>query len=111
MDSDEFVLCDVFPAEVYTSEQKMLVGARVFLTNQRFIAWRVVDGIPRVVFEFPITEYQGEIDGVYLKPNSRLEVFGLTKHAIVNKGRGCGCDKNGLKLKALPSPAPRKVNV
>ena len=100
----ESLLHDVFPAEVLLPSGKVLTNVRAFVTDERIIVWQLDRQLGcKIALEFAVTELNGEPT-----KNSRLEVFGLTQSAIVNKGAGCGCGGGMIVLKTLPRPAEFK---
>lgn len=98
----EIMVRDIHPAEVVLSDGRVLTGARVFITTERFIVWTqdARRNITKTV-ELPLTTTTADRSRATMQDGQRFEVSGESYTAIVNKGNGCGCHS---PLKGLGSP-------
>lgn len=96
---------DVHPAEVLTSDGRLLTGVRAFVTTERLIVVghdQETDAMDRLV-DVQLEEHRSvEGDGGTLG-QATLEVRTVDGLVIVNQGYGCGC---GSPLKRLGLPVP-----
>jgi hypothetical protein len=95
----ESLVRDIFPAEVVEPGGQVFTGARVFVTTERFIVWRMVKGVRTKTIDLNLTEPIEKSTDILERP---LEIMTLTRGFLVNQGRGCGCHS---PLRALGPPA------
>lgn len=111
MGAPELLRRDVHPAEVLLPGGRLLLEARVFVTDRRLLVWKVKDGRVQQVVEMalvgePPQASRQSLNGGHLE----LAVVSQDDHSsravLVNQGAGCGCHS---PLKLLGSPVPWKV--
>lgn len=101
---------DIHPAEVLLPDGKLLLDARVFVTTERVLVWKVKEGRVQQVLERPlragveIPASRQSLNGGRLEVGCELD--GEKELLTINQGHGCGC---GSPLKALAAPVPWTV--
>jgi hypothetical protein len=107
----ELLRRDIHPAEVLLPDGRLLLEARVFVTDRRVLVYKVQDGRIMQVRDLTLIE-PGCVTASRSSLNGgRIEVEVLGEHGgraetgtlIVNQGAGCGC---GSPLKAYAPPVP-----
>jgi hypothetical protein len=108
----ELLRRDVHPAEVLLPDGRLLLDARVFVTDRRLLVWKAGDAGVRQVLEMPLAAEapaasRQSLNGgnleLVVREVAQAGKGTLSRQAtvLVNQGHGCGC---GSPLKALAAP-------
>jgi hypothetical protein len=105
----ELLRRDIHPAEILMPSGALVREARVFVTTDRVLVYRRVDGTIVKEYELPLADpgivpaQRGSLNGGRLEMTCRFALSDGEQllPVIVNQGAGCGC---GSPLKALAPP-------
>ncbi len=98
--ANELLRRDIHPAEVLMPSGELIREARVFVTTERVLAWKMREGRVQQVLALELAGDPPPASRQSLN-GGQLELQCAEGVLFVNQGAGCGC---GSPLKALAPP-------